>query len=155
MFLYGTYVNNSRSAAYDAYDFLQKIFVLFPHLTGNKIISGGSYGGVYAPNIASVIHEQNLLLESSRGQRGAVPVPLDALIIPFTSPTAHFTWLLQYRCIEHQIYNTTDCERLYTDLPTCLESVELAFEFPSVANRVQASQHMNSGDMHGCLRIFA
>ncbi|KAJ7452746.1 Alpha/Beta hydrolase protein [Mycena galericulata] len=157
-FSYGTHVNNSRSAAYDAYDFLQKFFVLFPHLTGNKfVISGGSYGGVYVPNIATVIHEQNLLLESGRGQRGAVPIPLDALIIsnPFTSPIAHFTWLLQYRCVEHQIYNTTDCDRLYADLPTCLESVELAFEIPTVANRVRASQlcyqHMNSADMHGVL----
>ncbi|KAJ7127660.1 Alpha/Beta hydrolase protein [Mycena epipterygia] len=32
-FSYGTKVNNSRSAAIDAYDFLQKFFRLFPHLS--------------------------------------------------------------------------------------------------------------------------
>lgn len=31
-FSYGSRVNNSRSAAHDVYDFLQKFFVLFPHL---------------------------------------------------------------------------------------------------------------------------
>lgn len=38
-FSYGTHVNNSRAAAYDAYDFLIKFFSLHPHLA--------RYGFVY------------------------------------------------------------------------------------------------------------
>ncbi|KAJ7622407.1 alpha/beta-hydrolase [Roridomyces roridus] len=149
-FSYGTHVNNSRSAAYDAYDFLQKFFVLFPHLARNKfIISGGSYGGVYVPNIATVIHEQNLLLKAGRGQPGAIPINLDALIIsnPFTSPASHFRWLLQYRCMDHHIHNETECTQLYSALPTCLDSIELALAVPSVPNRVNAT-HLCYGGIH-------
>ncbi|KAJ7493836.1 alpha/beta-hydrolase [Mycena latifolia] len=155
-FSYGSHVNNSRSAAYDVYDFLQKFFVLFPHLARNQfVISGGSYGGVYVPNIATVIHEQNLLLKSGKGQPGTIPINLDALIIsnPFTSPESHFRWLLQYRCMDHHVYNSTDCDRLYSELPACLDSIDMAFQNPTVANRVFAAGvcygNMNSGDPHG------
>ncbi|KAJ7748278.1 alpha/beta-hydrolase [Mycena maculata] len=154
-FSYGSHVNSSRAAAYDVYDFLQKFFVLFPHLARNKfVISGGSYGGVYVPNIATVVHEQNLFLNSGRGQPGAIPIKLDALIIsnPFSSPISHFRWLLQYRCIDHQVFSSTDCARLYSDLPTCLDSIDLAFELPTVPNRVRATElcyhRMNSADTY-------
>ncbi|KAJ7092314.1 alpha/beta-hydrolase [Mycena belliarum] len=153
---YGTHINNSRAAAYDVYDFLQKFFVLFPQLSGNKfVISGGSYGGVYVPNIATVIHEQNQLLSRGKGRRGAVPIALDALILsnPFTNPEAHFRWLLQYRCMDHHVYNATDCMRLYAELPACLDSVAMALQHPSVANRVAAAklcyERMNAPDTHG------
>ncbi|KAJ6614245.1 alpha/beta-hydrolase [Mycena sp. CBHHK59/15] len=142
-FSYGSRVNNSRSAADDVYDFLQKFFVLYPHLTRNKfVISGGSYGGVYVPNIATVIHEQNLLLKSDKGQPGAVHINLEALILsnPFSDPISHFRWLLQYRCMDHQFYNSTACVQLYSKLPVCLETIQMALEIPTVPNRVSATE---------------
>ncbi|KAJ7123530.1 alpha/beta-hydrolase [Mycena epipterygia] len=154
-FSYGSQVNNSRSAAHDVYDFLQKFFVLFPHLARNKfIISGGSYGGIYVPNIATVIHEQNLLLESGNSQPGAVKINLDALILsnPLSNPMSHFTWVLQYRCVDHELYNSTQCRKLYSELPACLESIEMAFEVPTRENRLAAQELcsvMNSEDMPG------
>ncbi|KAJ7822954.1 alpha/beta-hydrolase [Mycena leptocephala] len=154
-FSYGSMVNNSRSAAYDVYDFLQKFFVLFPHLVGNKfVVSGGSYGGVYVPNIATVIHEQNILLKSGTGYPGAVHIPLDALILsnPLSNPMAHFTWLLQFRCMDHSFYNSTECRTLYSVLPACLESVEMAFRLPTLENRLASIElcgALNSGENHG------
>ncbi|KAJ7336949.1 alpha/beta-hydrolase [Mycena albidolilacea] len=154
-FSYGSTVNNSRSAAYDVYDFLQKFFVLFPHLAGNQfIVSGGSYGGVYVPNIATVIYEQNLLLENGAGYAGAVHINLEALVLsnPLSNPMSHWTWLLQYRCIEHNLYNSTECETFYSKLPTCLESIEMAFTVPTRENRLASLDlcwYLNSGDMHG------
>ncbi|KAJ6554249.1 Alpha/Beta hydrolase protein [Mycena capillaripes] len=154
-FSYGTMVNNSRSAAYDAYDFLQKFFVLFPHLARNKfVISGGSYGGVYVPNIATVIHEQNLLLKSGNGFPGAVHINLDALILsnPLSNPMSHFTWLLHYRCVDHAIYDSTECRTLYADLPACLEGIEMAFKAPTRENRLASLELCDSltmGDTHG------
>ncbi|KAK7018142.1 Alpha/Beta hydrolase protein [Favolaschia claudopus] len=69
-FSYGQMVNNSRDAAIDTYDFLQKFFRLYPHLSQNKfVLSGGSYGGTYVPHIATVIHEQNLALAAGTGAR--------------------------------------------------------------------------------------
>ncbi|KAJ7256414.1 alpha/beta-hydrolase [Mycena rebaudengoi] len=140
-FSFGTHVNNSRAAAYDVYDFLQKFFVLFPHLAKNKVtISGGSYGGVYVPHIATAIHEQNLLIKRGRSRSGAIPINLDALMVsnPITNPMAHFRWLLQYRCIDHQVFNSTACNTLYAELPSCLDMIDLAFQLPTVENRVTA-----------------
>lgn len=45
------------------------------------VISGGSYGGVYVPNIATVIHEQNLALKRGAGQPKAIHINLESLII--------------------------------------------------------------------------
>ncbi|KAJ7292482.1 Alpha/Beta hydrolase protein, partial [Mycena rebaudengoi] len=118
-----------------------RFFVLFPHLAGNKfIISGGSYGGVYVPNIATVIHRQNLLIARGAGQPGAIHINLEALVLsnPLSSPLAHFQWLLHYRCKVHQIHNSTVCSDLYAELPACLENIEMALEVPTVKNRVAA-----------------
>ncbi|KAJ7153222.1 alpha/beta-hydrolase [Mycena filopes] len=142
-FSYGTQVNDSRSAAYDVYDFLQKFFVLFPHLAKNKfVVSGGSYGGVYVPNIATVIHGQNLLLKSGGGAPGAVHIHLDALILsnPLSNPMAHYSWFLRYRCEDHAIYNATQCRTHYAELPGCLEGIHMAFDVPTLANRLAAAQ---------------
>lgn len=79
-----------------------RVFVIVPKRTPvgrNKfVISGGSYGGIYVPNIATVIHEQNLLLKSGGGQPGAIPVDLDALIIsnPFTVSDYMFSESIQF-----------------------------------------------------------
>ncbi|KAF7373929.1 hypothetical protein MSAN_00605300 [Mycena sanguinolenta] len=154
-FSYGSMVNNSRSAAYDVYDFLQKFFVLFPHLTRNKfVISGGSYGGVHVPNIATVIHEQNQLLARGAGQPRAVHINLEALILsnPLSNPKAHWTWLLHYRCTLHSIYNATTCRDLHARLSACLESIDMAFDIPTRPNRraaLELCSELNAGDTHG------
>ncbi|KAJ7643133.1 alpha/beta-hydrolase [Mycena polygramma] len=153
-FSYGSRVNNSRAAAHDVYDFLQKFFVLFPHLARNKfILFSGSYGGVFVPNIATVIHEQNILRHMGHGRPGAIHINLEALILsnPGTDPMSHFRWLLQYRC-DHNVYNSTTCQTLYSELPSCLESIDLAWEIPSVDNRVRAwnvCYNLGTGDTHG------
>ncbi|KAJ7107556.1 alpha/beta-hydrolase [Mycena epipterygia] len=154
-FSFGSRVNNSRAAAHDVYDFLQKFFVLFPHLASNKfIISGGSYGGVYVPHVATVIHEQNMLVKTGHGRPGAVLINLDALMLsnPISDPMSHFRWLLQYRCMDHHVFNSTACKTLYSELPSCLESIEMAFELPTVENRQKAWElcdHLNSADSNG------
>ncbi|KAJ3576051.1 hypothetical protein NP233_g684 [Leucocoprinus birnbaumii] len=57
---YGTRVNNSRDAAEDVYDFLQKFFALYPGLSKNQLVlADGSYGGVYLAHIGSVINDHN------------------------------------------------------------------------------------------------
>ncbi|KAJ7086820.1 Alpha/Beta hydrolase protein [Mycena belliarum] len=154
-FSFGSRVNSSRTAAYDVYDFLQKFFVLFPDLAGNKfVVSSGSYGGVYVPHVATVIHEQNMLIARGRGRPGAIPIHLEALIVsnPFSNPSTHFRWMLQYRCMDHHVFNSTDCTRLYAELPACLDSIDLAYERPTVENRRTAwtmCDALNYADTHG------
>ncbi|KAE9407384.1 alpha/beta-hydrolase [Gymnopus androsaceus JB14] len=131
-------VNNSRDAAWDVYDFLQKFYILFPRLAKNKlIIAGGSYGGVYVPNIATVIQEGNRAVASQKG-RGQFDgsganlrvIHLESLMIhnPISDVLSHFRWLLQYRCVYHNVYNTTQCQEGYALLPSCLEALDFVLQ---------------------------
>ncbi|VDB96810.1 unnamed protein product [Peniophora sp. CBMAI 1063] len=141
---YGTHVKNSTEAAYDAYDFLQKLFVLYPHFARNRVVlMGASYGGVFVPWMGKIIQEQNLLIAEGRGASGAAHINLDSLVIgnPFTDPLAHARWDLHYRCEVSHIYNSTTCAELYGVLPSCLESIELALQDPvDMAGRARAEE---------------
>ncbi|KZV72711.1 alpha/beta-hydrolase [Peniophora sp. CONT] len=147
-FSYGTHVSNSTKAAWDAYDFLQKLYVLYPHLAGNKVVlMGASYGGVFVPWMSEIIREQNRLIAEGDGVPGAVHVNLDSLVIgnPFTSPLAHAQWDLHYRCEVSHIYNSSTCAELYGVLPSCLESIELALQDPAdMSSRVHAEEVCSS-----------
>ncbi|KAJ6493020.1 alpha/beta-hydrolase [Mycena sanguinolenta] len=157
-FSYGTLVNNSRDAAIDAYDFLQKFFRLYPHLRRNKfILSGGSYGGTYVPHIATVIHEQNLALALGKGHPGAVHINLESMMIsnPLSDATSHFSWFLQTACYGRvEMYNTSTCAEMYQRLPNCLDSIRLAEQVPGWSVERRAAAHdmcwgLRGGDMHG------
>ncbi|KAJ7160172.1 alpha/beta-hydrolase [Mycena filopes] len=156
-FSYGTLVNNSRTAAVDVYDFLQKFFRLFPHLSQNQfILSGGSYGGVYVPHIATVIHEQNLELAKGKGAPGTIPINLESMMVsnPVSDATSHFAWLLQMRCYNvPDMYNASTCAELFEVLPTCLDSIRFAQEGPWVPERHAAAEQicnrLQDGDRHG------
>ncbi|GJJ09770.1 hypothetical protein Clacol_003994 [Clathrus columnatus] len=145
-FSYGRRVNNSHDAALDVYDFLQKFFRLFPQLKGNKlIIAGGSYGGVYVPNIASVIHEQNKAIAVNK-YSNLIPINLDSMMVsnPITvgsNPLVHYQWAWEYRCNIHQLHNSTTCSELSSIIPRCLEMIELAYQFPTVEYRAQATEN--------------
>ncbi|KAF9006048.1 Alpha/Beta hydrolase protein [Cyathus striatus] len=101
---------------------------------------GGSYGGVYMPNIATVIHEQNLAISNGQGYPNAKHINLESIMIsnPLTSPASHFGWILQYRCAEKHVYNETACTELHAKQPSCLEKIQLAYEIPTVKNRAAA-----------------
>ncbi|KAI0316871.1 Alpha/Beta hydrolase protein [Amylostereum chailletii] len=154
-FSYGQHVNNSREAAYDVYDFLQKFYRLYPHLASNQfVISGGSYGGVYVPNIATVIHEQNQAVAKGQGQPGAIHINLESVMVsnPLSDPLSWFRWNLHYRCELSDVYNSTTCSEMYGLLPQCLESIEMALQQSSVATRTAASDDcfkLLMGDTHG------
>ncbi|KAJ7087821.1 Alpha/Beta hydrolase protein [Mycena epipterygia] len=161
-FSYGPMVNNSRDAAHDVYDFLQKFFVLFPHLAKNQLIlSGGSYGGKYVPNIATVIQEQNEAIASSKtSSPGAVHINLESLMVtnPFSDPIAHYVWLLYFHCELHSVYDAPTCATMYAKLPECLDLTELSLQdvgFSESANSARRTAREAcwyiawGGDTHG------
>jgi len=81
-FTYGQPPNSAQTAAVDVYDFLQKIYVLYPHLAKNKLVlASGSHRGMYTPHTATVIHRENLALASGGGEPGARHIFLVALIV--------------------------------------------------------------------------
>ncbi|KAJ7286061.1 alpha/beta-hydrolase [Mycena rebaudengoi] len=157
-FSYGRMPNNSRDAALDVYDFLQKFFVLFPHLAKNQlIISGGSYGGHYVPNLATVIQEGNKAAASDK-----VHINLESLMLsnPFSDPIAHFQWVLYFYRELHTVYDAPTCAKMYALLPECLEGITLSLQdqtFSESANRARRAarapcDHIAwGGDTHGVL----
>ncbi|PBK87045.1 alpha/beta-hydrolase [Armillaria gallica] len=145
---YGTRVNNSRDAAYDVYDFLQKFFSLFPELSKNRFyVSGGSYGGIYVPHIATVIHEQN------QRHAGVIDINLEALLLsnPFSDPASHYKWQLFYMCTVTNVYSATTCAYLHAVLPFCLESIEMSMKSPTLENKRALMKLCEAieGDAHG------
>ncbi|KAJ7272005.1 Alpha/Beta hydrolase protein [Mycena haematopus] len=163
-FSYGVQVNNSRDAALDVYDFLQKFFVLFPHLTKNQlVISGGSYGGKFIPNIATVIQEQNALKAAAPALSvGAVHINLESLIVsnPNSDAMAHYRWLLYFYCELHNVYDTDTCASMCAKLPDCLDLIEMSLQdtgFSDSANaaRIAAREACSyiawGGDTHGVM----
>ncbi|KAI0784641.1 alpha/beta-hydrolase [Abortiporus biennis] len=140
-FSYGNIPNNSRSAAYDAYDFLQKFYTVFPKFASNRLtLSSGSYGGSYIPHIAAVIYERNLAILKGQGTPTTKLIDLDSIMLtnPYTDALSHWRWLLHQRCYNTNVYNATTCRNLYAQLPACLEGIQFAYENPSVSNRVAA-----------------
>ncbi|KAJ6551941.1 Alpha/Beta hydrolase protein [Mycena capillaripes] len=124
------------------------------------ILSGGSYGGMYVPHLATVIHEQNTALAAGKGQAGAVHINLESMMVsnPISDATSHFSWLLQTRCYNADIYNASTCADMFKILPTCLDSIRFAQEAPewSVKRRVAAQdicQPLEEGDTHGTVLV--
>ncbi|KZV81658.1 alpha/beta-hydrolase [Exidia glandulosa HHB12029] len=152
---YGLGVDNSRDAAHDVYDFLQKWFAVNPQYSRNNfVVASGSYGGTYVPHIATVIHEHNKELAVGRGPVGAQHINLEALMLsnPMSDARSWFTWHLQQACYNTDLYNATQCAHYFSILPQCLEGIELAYSEPTLDNRVEATQfclQMLIGDTHG------
>jgi len=152
---YGAHVNDSRSAAYDVYDFLQKFYRLYPNLRKNKfVVSSGSYGGIYVPHIAYVIHEENKKVGLGRGQPGAERINLDSLMIsnPWSDAEMHIRWLLQQGCYYTHLYNVTQCAELYELLPVCMDAISYGLSNSTAQNRKQALETcapMWAADTHG------
>ncbi|KAJ6597106.1 alpha/beta-hydrolase [Mycena vulgaris] len=160
---YGRMANNSRDAAFDVYDFLQKFFVLFPHLAKNQfILSGGSYGGKFIPNIATVIQEKNVALAAEKTSSNGIHINLESLLIsnPISDPMAHYRWLLYFYCELHSVYDAATCATMYAELPACLDLIELSLQDPGFSDSAnsarraarQACMHIQwDGDTHGVL----
>lgn len=71
---------------------------------------------------------------------------------PISDYLSHFRWYLHQRCYNTHLYNETTCTELYTSLPACLESIQFAYENPTVANRFSAittCSVLTVGDTHG------
>ncbi|KAF7290070.1 hypothetical protein HMN09_01312100 [Mycena chlorophos] len=155
---FGSMVNNSRDAAIDVYDFLQKFYTVFPQFADNPLVlSGGSYGGMYVPHIATVIHEQNLLVAKHKGQPGAIPIHLESMMVsnPVSDAASNFRWKLYERCtLFTNMYNATTCAELAPLLPVCLDAIAFAQQTEEwIPERHHAANEicrpLGMGDTHG------
>ncbi|KAH7103291.1 alpha/beta-hydrolase [Auriculariales sp. MPI-PUGE-AT-0066] len=141
-FSYGTSVNNTRASAHDVYDFLQKFFILHPHLASRPLVlTSGSYGGTYVPHIATVINERNKEVADGHGPPRAQRLNLQAVMIsnPVSDYYSYNEWLLHQACYETNYYNATQCMPGSLSItPKCLDTIQYAYSNDVADNRRKA-----------------
>ncbi|KIJ39289.1 hypothetical protein M422DRAFT_68859 [Sphaerobolus stellatus SS14] len=130
-----------EDAALDVYDFLQKFFKLHPGLERNSVVisAGGSFGGLLAPYIGSVIQNANKALARKKGSKRDVHIRLDSIMLSgsILNPASYFRWHLHDRC-SRNIYDPETCLRVYGEFPACLYKIQSALQNPTVESNIKA-----------------
>ncbi|KIP04923.1 hypothetical protein PHLGIDRAFT_31123 [Phlebiopsis gigantea 11061_1 CR5-6] len=133
----GSTVNTSPVAAEDVYAFIQLFLSRYPEYASAPFhLAAESYGGTYAPNIASVIHKKN-------GESALRPVPgvkhvnLASVILAngITDPYTQMATVPDYACNgPYAVYDDPDgpqCEALRSKVPTCQRLIQSCYNFDS------------------------
>ncbi|OBZ78042.1 Carboxypeptidase Y A [Grifola frondosa] len=149
----GTTVNTTPVAALDVYAFLELFLRRFPKYSKLPFhVAAESYGGTYAPNIASVIHKENKAL--SQGPSSAAPgllhINLESVMIGngITDPYVQMASIPDYACEgPYPVYDDPEgpeCEALRTKVPTCQRLIKSCYDFNSRFTCVPALLYCNS-----------
>jgi cathepsin A (carboxypeptidase C) len=143
-------VNNSPAAGKDVYAFLELFLGRFPQYASAPFhIAAESYGGTYAPNIASVIHKANKEL-------ALAPTP-DLKKINFasvilanglTDPYIQMASVPDYVCDgPYAVYddpNGVECAALRSKVPTCQRLIQSCYNSGSRFSCVPAALYCNT-----------
>ncbi|TDL28277.1 carboxypeptidase C [Rickenella mellea] len=141
----GSTVNTSPAAGEDVYAFLELFLGRFPKYAKAPFhLAAESYGGTYAPNIASVIHKYNKQFASSpEGVMASAPVPpvkhinLASVILAngHTDPLVQMAAIPEFACEgPYPIYddpNGPECIALRSKVPTCERLVKACYQYES------------------------
>ncbi|GAA96604.1 uncharacterized protein L969DRAFT_88032 [Mixia osmundae IAM 14324] len=125
----GDSVNNSPQTAEDLYALLQLFFHEFEAYASLPFtVAAESYGGIYAPNVASYIHKKNL--ELTKGLRSAAAsnrrINLDTVMIGngLTDALYQMPAVETYGCEEKSLFSPSTCESLKSKGQTCAKLVQ-------------------------------
>ncbi|KAJ7627649.1 serine carboxypeptidase [Mycena polygramma] len=121
----GASVKNSADAAKDVYAFLQLFFEQFPEYSKLPFhVAGESFGGIWGPNVASVIWRANQALAVSTNPK-ATRINLASVILAngITDPYIQIPSIVDYACTgPYPVYNDPEgpeCKELRSSIPTC------------------------------------
>jgi len=124
----GSSVNNSQDSAADVYAFLQLFLQKYPELAKKDFhVAAESYGGHYAPNIASTIHKNNQAIKANDvSASAAVHINLSSVVIGngLTDPAVQFPSVYEYACSAENKYrlfepDSATCVGLKSKASTC------------------------------------
>lgn len=131
-------VNNTPDGADDVYAFLSLFFAKFTEYSDSPFsIAAESYGGRYAPLIASKIHQENKNLQfSSVDQKGKKPINLETIMIGngLTDPKTQFGTVYDYACkSKYAIFDkdSQQCQSLKSKSGTCTNLIEQCYKYNS------------------------
>ncbi|KAF9067341.1 carboxypeptidase C [Rhodocollybia butyracea] len=148
----GNSVNTSPVAGKDVYAFLELFFKRFPEYSTLPFhLAAESYGGTYAPNIASVIHKENKALTSSRSSK-LRHINLASVILAngLTNPYVQMGSIPDWACEgPYAVYDDPSgpqCEALRAKVPVSLKHplINSCYSFNSRLTCVPALLYCNS-----------
>lgn len=131
------------------YAFLELFISRFPKYAKAPFhLAAESYGGTYAPNIAAVIHRENIAL-------GLAPTPavkkinLASVILAngLTDPFLQFASVPDYACDgPFPMFDAdgAECQALRSKIPTCQRLVKACYDYNSRFTCVPAALYCNS-----------
>lgn len=146
----GTSVNNSPVAGKDVYAFLELFLNRYPQYSKAPFhIAAESYGGTYAPNIASVIFKANQeLLVTPKPHIKHINLASVILANGLTDPYIQHASIADWACEgPYAVYDDPQgpqCEALRTKIPTCQRLVKACYNFDSRFTCVPAMAYCNS-----------
>lgn len=133
----GSEVSTTPAAANDVYAFLQLFLHAFPTYAAAPFhIAAESYGGTYAPHIASVLFAKNLQLRE-HGIPLLRRIRLASVILAngITDPYVQMASVPDYVCEgPYPVYDDPrgpECRALKSAVPTCQRLIGLCYDFDS------------------------
>ncbi|KAG9040048.1 hypothetical protein FS837_000885 [Tulasnella sp. UAMH 9824] len=144
-------INNTPAAAEDVYAFLQIFLDGFPKYSKAPFsVAAESYGGHYAPHIASTIHKKNVALKSkSFANTKSKLINLSTVLIGngFTEPYTQMGSVPKQACDgPYPIYDDPDgpeCQSLRSKVPTCQRLIKSCYNFNSRFTCAPAAVYCN------------
>jgi cathepsin A (carboxypeptidase C) len=144
----GKTVSTSPIVGKDVYAFLE----LFPEYADKPFhVAAESYGGTYAPNIASVIYNENKRLTNAASPLpGIKKINLDSIILAngLTDPYVQMGSIADYVCDgPYPVYddpNGPECQSLRSKEPTCQRLIKNCYDFESRLTCVPPTLYCNA-----------
>ncbi|KAI0688122.1 carboxypeptidase C [Cytidiella melzeri] len=135
----GSTVDTSPVAAEDVYAFLELFIERYPEYAAAPFhLAAESYGGTYAPNIASVIHKKNKALAvAARPLPRVKKINLSSVILAngITDPHTQFATIPDWACEgPYAVYDDPEgaqCQSLRSKVPTCQRLIQSCYTFNS------------------------
>ncbi|KAJ7437380.1 serine carboxypeptidase [Mycena galericulata] len=147
----GASVKDCAEAAQDVYSFLQLFFEQFPEYSKLPFhLAGESFGGIYVPNIASVIWHANQALAVSSNPTSSRRINLASMILAngITDPYIQIPSIVDYVCTgPYPLYDDPkgpECTKLRAGIPTCKLLIKACNRSPSEYTCGRASRYCRS-----------
>jgi cathepsin A (carboxypeptidase C) len=148
----GSSVDTSPVAAEDVYAFLELFLDRYPQYADAPFhIAAESYGGTYAPNIASVIHKKNkALAAATRPAPRVKQINLASIILAngITDPYTQFASIPKWACEgPYAVFDDPEgaqCSALRGRVPTCQRLIQSCYSFNSRWTCVPAAAYCYS-----------
>lgn len=153
-------VDTSPAAGKDVYAFMQLFLNRFYEYADAPFhIAAESYGGMYAPHIASIIHKANKALLRAPTP-DIIKINLDSIVLAngYTNPSIQLASIPDYACDgPYPIFDNPqgkECTTLRSKVPTCVRLTDLCQRTKSRFACIAAALYCNSqlvGPIHGML----